>query len=381
MAARQQIRKAQSCAADPATAVREFHRAVKQQDMALVVFFCSGAYDQEVLEREMNLRFAGTRVVGCTTAGEIGPAGYAERSLSGASFSGEAFTAVAGVLDHLQRFSFSQGQHFAQDMVRELTMPVDMATPPNSFGLMLIDGMSMREEQVARGLQHGLGKLPMFGGSAGDGLRFSTTRVFHEGRFHDDAAVLVLISTDLPFRIFKTQHFVASEERLVVTAVDAAGRTVKEIDGLPAAEEYARLVGADPHDLDPMRFAASPVMVRINGTDYVRSIQRANADGSLSFYCAIEEGLVLRVARGVNLVKNLEETLDRLRADIGQPQLLLACDCILRKLEAGQLGLKSRVERLFRECNTIGFSTYGEQIHGIHVNQTLAGVAIGARRE
>jgi hypothetical protein len=27
--------------------------------------------------------------------------------------------------------------------------------------------------------------------------------------------------------------------------------------------------------------------------------------------------------------------------------------------------------------NAVGFSTYGEQFNGIHVNQTLTGVAIG----
>lgn len=379
MSAQQQIRKAQSRAVDAAQAVREFRDGVAQQDMALVVFFCSSAYDLDALREEMNLCFAGTRVVGCTTAGEIGPEAYCEHSLSGASLSSSAFTAATGLLDHLQHFSLNQGQHFAQDMLRELTMQTDTAIPENSFALLLIDGMSKREEQVARAFQNSLGALPLFGGSAGDGLQFSATRVFHGGAFHDDAAVLVLVNTTLPFRIFKTEHFVASEERLVVTAVDGTGRIVEEINGLPAADEYGRLVGADPHDLDPMRFASSPVVVRISGADYVRSIQRANPDGSLSFYSAVEEGLVLRVAEGIDLIENLEAALDQVRADIGgPPQLVLACDCILRKLEAGQQGLKGRVEQIFRDHNTVGFSTYGEQIHGVHVNQTLTGVAIGS---
>ena len=36
-----------------------------------------------------------------------------------------------------------------------------------------------------------------------------------------------------------------------------------------------------------------------------------------------------------------------------------------------------RVEALVRENHVIGFSSYGEQYGGVHVNQTLTGVAIG----
>jgi hypothetical protein len=226
-----------------------------------------------------------------------------------------------------------------------------------------------------------LGKIPLIGGSAGDDLKFAKTSIFCNGRFHPDSVALILITTSLPFKIFKTQHFVSTNERLVVTEADTTRRIVMEINGLPAAEEYARLVGVDTHDLNPMRFAASPVVVVIDGTDYVRSIQKANPDGSLTFFCAIEEGVVLRVAHGVDLVNNLEHTFDSIRAEIGPPQLVFGCDCILRNLEVSQNGLKDIVGEIFRRNNTIGFSSYGEQFHGVHVNQTLTGIAIGSAPE
>lgn len=381
MTDRQQIRTAQSRAVDARTAVREFHAAVVQPEMALVVYFCSSDYDLEVLAREMDRMFAGVQVVGCTTAGEIGPAGYCEHSLAGASFPAATCTAVTGHLDHLQQFGIGRGQSFVQELMQQLQARASSASPQNSFAFLLIDGMSAREEQVTRTLQYALGKLPLFGGSAGDGLKFVETHVYHDGRFHGDSAVLILLTTSLPFRIFKTQHFVSGDARMVVTATDTAKRIVKEINGLPAAEEYARLVGVDVRELDPQRFSASPVVVVIDGTDYVRAIQKANPDGSLTFYCAIEEGLVLRVAHGVDLVINLEQAIAKLRTEIGPPQVIFGCDCILRNLEISQCGLKSRVEQIFRDSNTVGFSTYGEQFHGVHVNQTLTGIAIGAPPE
>ena len=375
----QRIRMAQSCAGDPRQAVQEFHSAVAQPDMALVVFFCSSSYDLNVVAAEMRSRFAGVCVIGCTTAGEIGPEGYREQSISGASLPASDFTVATGLLENLRDFEMARGRKFASSILQQLESRVPQADAHNSFGFLMIDGLSVREEPVTRSFQYTLGRLPVFGGSAGDGLRFSSTYVFHDGRFHADAAVLALVHTSLPFKTFKTQHFVATDERMVVTEADADNRVVYEINGLPATEEYARLVGVDTDDLDPMRFAASPVVVLIDGMEFVRSIQKANSDGSLTFYCAIEEGLVLRVARGVNLIENLEQAFARIRTEIGAPQAIFGCDCILRYLEIRQNGQMERVGELLRENRTIGFNTYGEQYEGVHVNQTFTGIAIGAR--
>ena len=373
-----QIRSMQSCAVDARAAVREFHAGVGGADTALVLFFCSSAYDLEALAEEMNALFGDTPVVGCTTAGEIGPVGYRGSTLAGASFPGGTCSAVSGRLAELQQFTMARGQGFAQNLRRGLEAHAPHADGRNSFGLLLIDGLSIREEPVTRTLQAALRDIALFGGSAGDDLKFEKTQVFHEGAFHDDSAVLVLMSTELPFRLFKTQHFVSLNERLVVTEADTERRVVREINGLPAAEEYARLVGVDVDELGPACFARTPVVVLIDGADYVRSIRQAMPDGSLAFYCAIEEGLVLRVARGAELVANLRQTFARLRADIGPPQLVLACDCILRNLEISQSGVKPQVEELLRLNNAVGFSTYGEQYQGVHVNQTLTGIAIGS---
>jgi hypothetical protein len=371
MSVRQQVRTSQSLATDSRQAVREFHASVAQPHTELVVFFCSSEHDLDALAEEMCRSFAGTAVVGCTTAGEIGPSGYTKHSLSGASFPADAGSAVIGHIGSLKQFGLLQAQTFVQDLLQRLEAREPSADPQNSFAFLLIDGMSVREEQVTHALQNA------FGGSAGDDLRFVRTHVYYNGRFHADSAVLVLVTTSLPFKVFKTQHFVSGDERLVVTAADPATRTVKEINGLPAAREYARLVGVSVRDLDPTRFAAWPVVVVLDGTDYVRSIQKANPDGSLTFYCAIDEGLVLRVARGVDLVQNLQQTFDRIHAEIGPPQLVFGCDCILRSLEISQSGLKASVEEILRRNNTVGFNTYGEQSRGVHVNQTLTGIAIG----
>ncbi len=300
------IRTAQSCKTDAREAVQEFHAAVAQPETALVIFFCSSVYDLTQLAEELKRLFGGVQVVGCTTAGEIGPAGCLVHSLTGASFSASCFAAVSGRMGHLQQFEASAGQLFTQELLQRLESQVPQANAENSFALLLIDGLSVREEPVTRTFQRTLGGLPLVGGSAGDGTRYGRTHVYLDGSFETDSAALILVSTPLPFRLFKTQHFVVTEERMVVTEVDWVHRNVKEINGLPAAQEYARILGVEVGELTPAHFAAWPVVVMIDGGNYVRAIQQANPDGSLTFFCAIEEGLGLHAHRSKILYEALK---------------------------------------------------------------------------
>lgn len=375
------IRTAHSCATDPRVAAAELHDAVVDSDTRLVLFFCSSDYDLDVLSAEMRHLFVDIDVVGCTTAGEIGPAGYLEHSLCGVGFSAEAATAVTGYIDDLQSLDLSRGRLLIGRMLKQMEDQSPDGSSENSFAFLMIDGLSLKEEMAAHVLQTGLGNIPLVGGSAADGMRVSKTYVYHSGQFHSESAVLVLIKTPLPFRVFKTQHFVPGKERLVATEVDAAKRIVMEINGRPAAAEYARATGANECHLSPTCFAASPVAVLMNGNNYVRSIQKVNPDNSLTFYCAIDEGLVFRVAHGKNLEKNLIQALANLQRRIGPLQLVLVCDCMLRRLEVTRKGKQKAIEKIIRSSNMVGFNTYGEQIGGVHVNQTLTGIAFGKPSE
>ncbi|MDR3793654.1 MAG: FIST N-terminal domain-containing protein [Terracidiphilus sp.] len=372
------IRQGYSTATDIREAVRQFQAAVDQPDLALVLFFCSSDYDLDLLASELNRAFAGIQLVGCTTAGEIGPNGYRERGIVGVSFTRSVCSAVSGYCDHLCQFEPADGHALTDRLQFELQHNAPLSSPQDTFALLITDGLSVREEVVARTVKEALGPIHMAGGSAGDGLNFNRTWVFANGSFRSDCAVLTLISTPLPFTVFKTEHLVPTEERWVITQADPSRRIVSEINGIPAAQEFARIAGVPIDALTPRHFAATPLAISIDGSCYVRSIQKVNPDASITFYCAIEEGVVLRVARGVRLVENLEEAFARIRATIGPPLLVLACDCILRRMEIVDRHLEPQIEQIFLRNSTIGFNTYGEVLEGIHINQTLTGIAIGA---
>jgi hypothetical protein len=164
---------------------------------------------------------------------------------------------------------------------------------------------------------------------------------------------------------------------MVVTEADPVSRIVTEINAEPAGREYARLLGLADEKLTPMIFATHPVVVKVGGRYYTRSIQKVNEDGSLTFFCAIDKGIVLTVAKGTNLLSSIATFFDELRTEIGSPQLVIGCECVLRALELEQKQQKEEAGRVYAANNVIGFSTFGEQFQGMHVNQTFTGAAIG----
>jgi hypothetical protein len=164
---------------------------------------------------------------------------------------------------------------------------------------------------------------------------------------------------------------------MVITRADPANRIVHEINAEPAAAEYARLIGARPADLTPALFASHPPVVKIGGEHYARSIRSANADGSLTFYGAIDEGVVMTLGETGDIVANLESLFDELELKVGQIDRVLGFDCVLNGLEIRQRQIADRVSRLYADRGVVGFNTYGEQLRTLHMNQTFSGLAIG----
>jgi len=367
-----------SWARDEKQAAKELFDQIAQPDPAAVIFFCSARYDREKLAESLQSVFPGVVLLGCTTAGEISSQGYHTGSLTGVSLGSTLLNGLrvhTRAIGSLSKFSRDEAARLAGSLETELGGTGFHAD--KMFGLVLIDGMSMQEESVISLLHQELRGVSIVGGSAGDDLQFQKTYVYANGRFLSDAAVFALVETAFPFHVFMTQHFRPTGKKLVITRAVPEARRVVEIDGEPAARAYANTLGVDVSELGPAVFSKYPVMLKLGGKYYVRSIQRMNTDGSLTFYCAIDNGLVLTVGEGVDLVQNLRQQLLEIEHFVPPPRMILGCDCILRRLEAEERGLAEKVKETLKDHNFVGFSTYGEQYNAIHINQTLAGVAIG----
>lgn len=352
--------------------LRRLEEALGDGPFAVVILFVSPEADLDALALRLPGRFGGAPVIGCSTAGEISGEGYTEGRIVAVALPAAHFAVdVLPVPD----LSVLEREALIGRLIRSRqALARQRPDWEGEFAFLMVDGLSVREDELAAALASGLGPVPLFGGSAGDGTRFGATYVLHEGQALQNAAVLALVRTDCRVKVFSLDHLVPTEARMVVTGADPARRIVRQINAEPAAQEYARLLGKDPAQLTTFTFAAHPVAVRIGGKHHVRAI-RAVEGSDLVFFSAIDEGVVLTLAEPQDMVAHLAGQMAALAASV-QPAAILACDCILRRMEAQEKQKTGAVSAILREHGVVGFSTYGEQLNAMHVNQTMTGVAI-----
>lgn len=372
------IKTAYSQNRSPEQAAKELYNGLKEEGLEYVIFFCSVEYDLPALAEALKAQFGDIHLLGCTTAGEITPMGYKRGTITGFSLPTEFFSVEAVLIDDLYNFSFADAQIRMNEALHALERKAVAPMEENTFALSLLDGLAIREEMVLNALNDSLHKIPLVGGSAGDALDFKDTHVFYNDKFLSDAAIIVMVNTRCPFEVFSSHHMQAGNTKLVVTAADPQARVVQEFNAEPAALEYARAIGVPLEQLSLKTFALHPIGVNIHDHYFIRSIQQVNDDLSLTFFCAIDEGIVFSTCHRGNQVAHLQKLLKSLDEAIGKPQLIIGCDCILRRIEIDQQQRQHQMSRLFIDNNIIGFETYGEQIHAMHVNQTFSGIAIGA---
>lgn len=369
---------ASSHADDPFEAVGEAIGVLGDEPLAGAIIFCSHRYDRDRLARAINRHSEGITVIGCTSSGELTEDGYDHDSLTVIGFPADGFRMASHCFDDIDRFEPAS----AREIVRTLAAEAErdsrtLGETVNHVALFLVDGLSHREELLTMTIQDALGDIPLIGGSSGDDLAFRQTAIFEGGRFHPRAAVVAILSSTRPMHVFKAQHYRPGEHKMVITGAIPHERIVMEINAEPAAAEYLRLAGHAGEALGTEFFAAHPPMVRAGGEYHVRSIQSANPDGSLTFYCAIDEGIVLTIGEPVDRIAGMESLFNDIHTGIGEVDRIIAFDCVLNRIDAEQRQISRDVSALYARNRVIGFNTYGEQYHALHVNQTFSGLAIG----
>lgn len=369
-----EVKRGVSVNPDPKAAISQLHKAIKCTEEQYNIIFCSSNYNLETLGREIKSTF-GKNVFCCTTSGELSTSGYTKNSIVGASISSKRMKFHKYVVPNVDEFNAEYVNKMYSDFLNKTSE--SKIKNAKYLGLVIIDGLSMKEDNIIALLSKTFENVDIVGGSSGDDLKFSSTHIYNDGVFQNNSAEFLIIETDIPFISFKTQHFEPIDKKLVITDADATKRIVYEINGEKAALEYAKILGLEVKELNPQLFAKYPVMLNIGGNWYIRSIAKMNDDFSLSFFCAIDTGLVLTIAKGNDIISNLKSKLKEIRNEIEDISLIIAFDCVLRRLEIEQNNLSGNMNEILSTENIIGFNSYGEQCNFVHVNQTLTGVAFG----
>jgi len=345
----------------------------------ILFVFHSSAQDAHAVAAGLGERFPGTLIVGCTTAGEWLTGEHKKGALVLLGLSTKAIRWSVAVLKDLHADPNESAKHVCSELLQQLDVKWSDLNSKKYFCLSFFDGLSKREEPVIAAMATELGDIPLMGGSAGDDLKFDAAFVFANGKAYRNAAVFILGESQIPFQTIKHQHYVRGTVDTVITKADVAKRLVYRLDGMPAAQRYAELLGVEVADLTPQLFSKKPLMYFYANECYVRALRQVCEDDSLEFGCAIEEGMVLNLCEHQDLASEYDKLLAESRQNLGKIKLLIVCNCIYRALEADGSNLNQQMAEKTRVFagHIIGFDTYGEQWQGLHMNQTLVALALG----
>jgi len=347
----------------------------------LLFVFHSSTQNPHAVAASLGERFPNTLVVGCTTAGEWLSGQHKNNALVLSGLSTPAIRWATSVIENLNDSPADSTQKSCRELLQQLNISSSDLNPEKHFCLSFFDGLSTREEPVIAAMANQLGDVPLLGGSAGDDLKFEHAFVIANGKAYQHAALFILAESDIPFHAIKHQHYIPGNIDVVITKADVDKRLVYRLDGMPAAERYAELLGLDVDALTTQVFSDHPLSYPYGDECYVRALRQVCEDRSLEFGCAIEEGMVLSLCEHQDMLNEYDKLIEEFKQHAGQTKLLLLCNCIYRALEGSGSNINQTLAEKTTAISThmIGFDTYGEQWQGLHINQTLVAFALGSK--
>jgi len=346
-------------------AVHELMGVFGSNNMKMLIYFASTRFAPEEVSAKMQSAFPLATIFGCSSAGEIISGKMSKGSVVAMAFDDESIVDVkVAVVKNLSRKIDVRDAYVSFE--RHFGEPANEMKPSNYLGIVLVDGMSGREERLMDAIGDRTNVL-FIGGSAGDDLNFQGTHVYANGKAYTDAAVLALLKPTAPFELVKTQSVRELGVELVVTKANEEQREIIEFNYRPAAQVYAESLGVSVNELAAL-FPSRPLGLVIDGVPYIRSPKHIAGD-SVFFHCSSVEGMPLSLLELTNLIEDTKETLARSIAKLGGVSGVIVFNCAHRALELEFKHLTDKYGAVFAEVPTIGFNSYGEQFIG-HMNQT-----------
>ncbi len=359
---------------DTASVVQTIVDSIKQDEAKLVVFFTSTKYDFGMVSKLMKENFPGSDVIGCTTSGEIGPQGFTEGSISAMSMAADNFETSTYLMKNIKNKAI-----FAKNDLVNAGQKIGISSydSKNGFIITLIDGLQASEEKVMNILGNCFSNLDIVGGSAGDDLKFNGTFVSANGEVCQDAAVITFVRTSKKFFLYKENIYVPTDIEFKVTKADINNRLILELDGKPAAEEYARVLGISIDQL-PDYFTSNPLGRIFMNSVWITSSKSVGDNGSINAYSAITQNSIVKLLKPIDAVAEAKKTVQVINEKLPDCKGIILFNCILRYLQFKKENICTEISSEFLKFGSVcGFNTYGEQFNKLHVNQTLALIAFG----
>lgn len=365
-------------------AVAEALQQIRLDGLKCVLFFVSSHYDQKKISEAIcayaaeDVLFHDVDFVGCTSAGEFTERGFREDSFTAMGFVSSGLSIGIGVGKQISEDPIGAAKGAVEQACEQLGINVDDLNQPEYTGLVLIDGLQSVEEYVMLGLNKSARSLCVAGGSAGDDMDFSRTILHARGETYENAVVLLIFKTDMLVRLFQISSYLPTTKRLKVTKADFENRIVYELNGRPAADEYAHALGISTEALDADVFMNYPLALSLEEGYYIRSPLKVVAqERALMFFSHISEGTWVTIMHPGKIIAETRAVIQKIQQEIPYVSAVIAFNCILSYRQSAKEGNLDNLIRELRVAPLIGFNTYGEQYNGLHVNQTMTLIVFG----
>lgn len=338
--------------------------AMAAPDARLIMVLASDAQESEPLLAGIRSVTGDVPLIGCSTAGEITPAGPADATVVVLALGGPGITVATA------EAAVSSGSREAGEEVAQALRQIDA---PHKILVLLPDSVACNHQEVVRGAYSEAGAaIPIVGGCAAEGgLRLHRTTQFKDGRAIERSVVAAAIGSTGPFGIGVRHGWRAVGEPMAV-GWNAGGR-ISRLDGEPALDAYLKRLDApddvswDLYLFDRFKQTRPFGLVRGEGEEGIRAIGDPNFEDRTLGVQAIDipEGGLVWVMEGdaTSLLDAADAAcIDALDAIGGPPLGLVIFDCSGRKYVLGdQRGTEvGRIAEHAAGAPVAGFYSYGE---------------------
>jgi hypothetical protein len=371
---------------DPGPAAEDLCNQLGSAKPKLVVMFASRDRDQRALNKAVRERLpAGTRLVGATTGGEIDRDGMHAGSVVMAALSGDLEVGL-GMGHGMSHDAAHAGENAIRTAASELGARADdLGT--RKYGAMVIDdGLRYRKEELLLGVMSMNQAMIAVGGGASDSEpdpAKASAELHVDGEVATDAAIVALFRTDAPWAALRSHWYAPTGQTIRITKIDSTAKRALEIDGKPAAQRYADLLGVTPADLEfgtPNGFAVRPTALRVGREYFIRAPWKPLEDGSILFANMLEEGSELELVKITDIVDSTRRFFEvELPSRVQSPRAAMLFHCSGRKWFAESTGKIPGLSDAFRAAPPcVGMNVHFEIYCGFHINTTLTALAFGA---
>ncbi len=371
---------AHSTLTDTAAAIQQVLDRLKADTAQLTFVFFDCGYDAEVLARILDLRTQ-NRGVGGTTAGELSGAGFTTRSITGLSLHGRGVRAAIEIVAQLERLSLIPLVDVPHKLARGIGRKLEDLRVDRHMWISLIDGLSRKEELLVPFFMQAGRRVPLIGGSLGDGMEYDRVQLVHHGRVYTDTAAIILLEYPYGFVPMHHTHMHFTDKWLTVTAQSSDGRVIETLDGKPAKIAYAEALNVSPDQVTDELIGRHPLGYRFRGRPFPCTIVRVRDDDSFIMATGVTNSERLNILSANDIVQCsrdvIAETVQQLTVQDKKAQAMLLFHCASRFVEAQSLGVTDELFEALHQAPLCGFNTYGEQFASMHMNHSLTGVVFG----